>query len=564
MAAIPESEIQAYLSSVCAKYQHWQRLYTPTDTIGTQRQQTPTASPFDFGRMVQTVLSKQAEERLPQESAEREKIERLPVLEGIRKYAAEHVLLKGRPGSEKSTALVQLLLEEAQQSQQMIEGLSEKEVHAYSQPRLTKQRETLQADWDLRQEKLKQLRKAWVIESGAAVRFQLQQQIKAEETQLEQLERQLADVEQALLNQAFSPAAQTPAPTRAKIPVLVELRDYCTSVLDLIRDFFKQHGLLLHPDQIETLLFERRLLLLVDGLNELSFETARSDLTAFRKTHAHTPMIITTRDLVLGGDLGIEKTLEMQPLSEAQMQQFVRAYLPEQGEQMLRQLRDRLREFGQTPLLLWMLCEVFQQAPNNQLPSNLAGVFQTFTSMYEMSSVRKHEVALLKGDVRPLSDRRLWKKALKALASVMMQGETPVDFRVVLHRDEAERELNRIFPTERFPVRDILDDLLKYHLLQNRSTDQIEFCHQLLQEYYAAEALLDQLPLLLKDAVGEAKLKRDYLNYLKWTEPLALMLALVEQEARALRVVQLALEVDLNLGAMLAGKAKPELQKKDR
>jgi hypothetical protein len=48
-------------------------------------------------------------------------------------------------------------------------------------------------------------------------------------------------------------------------------------------------------------------------------------------------------------------------------------------------------------------------------------------------------------------------------------------------------------------------------------------------------------------------LKPEYLNYLKWTEPLALMLELVEDEAQAVRVVRLALEVDLRLGASLAG-----------
>jgi HEAT repeat protein len=158
--------------------------------------------------------------------------------------------------------------------------------------------------------------------------------------------------------------------------------------------------------------------------------------------------------------------------------------------------------------------------------------------------------------VKPLSDRRLWKKALKALASVMMQGETPVDFRVVIHRDEAERELSKIFPNEQFPVRDILDDLLKYHLLQNRNTDQIEFRHQLIQEYYAAEYLLRLLP-----EQSDEQLKRDYLNYLKWTEPIALMLALENKEAQALRVVKLAMDdVDLMVGARLAGDVKHDLQ----
>jgi len=129
-----------------------------------------------------------------------------------------------------------------------------------------------------------------------------------------------------------------------------------------------------------------------------------------------------------------------------------------------------------------------------------------------------------------------------------------------------------------------LGDLLKHHLIQVTSNDQIEFCHQLIQEYYAAERLLKLLtspptPLLLGEGsniivppfpfregglgglgLSDETLKREYLNYLKWTEPLALMLELVEDEAQAVRVVRLALEVDLGLGARLAGAVKREFQ----
>jgi hypothetical protein len=38
-----------------------------------------------------------------------------------------------------------------------------------------------------------------------------------------------------------------------------------------------------------------------------------------------------------------------------------------------------------------------------------------------------------------------------------------------------------------------LDDLLKYHLIQIGTENQIQFRHQLLQEYYAAERLLEEL-----------------------------------------------------------------------
>ena len=446
-------DFQSYLESIRATYDKWWELYTLTDAAGRQQQAQEVAPTFDFGLMVRTVKREERGER-----RQEEKIERLPVLEGIRKYADQQVLLVGRPGSGKSTALARLMLEEA-------------------------------------------------------------------------------------------------AKPQARIPVLVELRYWQGSIEQLIRDSLTRHGL--RVEQLEMVLEQS--LILFDGVNELPAEEARSQLSAFRRNHPKLPMIFTTRDLSLGGDLGIEKKLEMQPLTEPQMRDFIRAYVPEQAEQMLRQLKDRLREFGQTPLLLWMLCEVIQQSPDSTPPKNLGEIFRVSTEAYEQSSVRKHEVAALKGDVKPLSDRRLWKKALKALAFLMMQGETPVDFRVVIHRDEAERELSRIFPNEPFPVRDLLDDLLKYHLLQTRSADQIEFRHQLLQEYYAAEALLGSLEEF--DLEEGKQFKREFLNFLKWTEPISLMLALAD-ETQVVQVVELALETDLILGARLAGKASLDLQEK--
>ncbi|HIK30652.1 MAG TPA: HEAT repeat domain-containing protein [Oscillatoriales cyanobacterium M4454_W2019_049] len=443
-----------------------------------QALETP-ASPFDFGLRVQTVTRDERETPNPENSEEsKEKIERLPVLEGLRKYAFDEktrqLLLVGRPGSGKSTALVRLLLEEATLTPNPSPNFGRGEVKA--------------------------------------------------------------------------------------IPVLVELRYWQTSITALMLDFFRRHRLNLSEAELENLLNAKRVLVLMDGVNELPTEEARSQLEAFRRQYPRVPAIFTTRDLSLGGDVGIEKKLEMQPLTEAQMQAFVRAYLPECGEAMWRQLQGRVREFGKTPLLLWMLCEVVQLFPNAQLPSNLGGIFQAFTRSYEVSSVRKHAVAALKGDVRPLSDRRLWCKALKHLAEVMMRGEKPVDFRVVIERSEAERELEKLFQKEPSPpktARDCLDDLLKYHLLQIKTGNEIEFRHQLIQEYYAAEALRERLP-----GLSDGELKREYLNYLKWTEPVALMLALVGEETQAVRVVRLALEVDGMLGARLAGEVKREFQQK--
>lgn len=439
-----ELDFSDYLKSIRQHYEKWWELYTLIDATG-QEQPKPQTSPFDFDL-------EQSDKRA----------ERLPALEGVRKYASEHILLVGRPGSGKSTTLARLLLEEA---------------------------------------------------------------------------------------------AST-----SKIPVLVELRYWQTSIVELICSTFKRHDCFISEAELEKRLDQNRFLFLFDGVNELPSEQARSQLSAFRIQHAKLPMIFTTRDLSLGGDLGIEKKLEMKPLNETQMCEFVQSYLGEaQGEQLLHQLKGRLRELGQTPLLLWMLCEVVQQSPISQLPENLGGIFKVFTQSYKLSAVRKHEVAALKGDVRPLSDRRLWGTALQRLAFTMMQGETDVDFRVVIDRTEAEHELAKLFEQELSPskiARDCLDDLLNYHLLQIKAGDNIEFRHQIIQEYYAAEALL----LRLKSS-SEDELKCNYLNYLKWTEPIVLMLALLKDDGKALQIVKWGLDVDLMLGARLAGAVRPELQK---
>jgi HEAT repeat protein len=62
--------------------------------------------------------------------------------------------------------------------------------------------------------------------------------------------------------------------------------------------------------------------------------------------------------------------------------------------------------------------------------------------------------------------------------------------------------------------------------------------------------------------LDDERLECDYLNYLKWTEPLALMLALVDDEKLAVWVVDRALAVDLMLGARLAGEVRSGLQEK--
>jgi hypothetical protein len=450
-----------YLKSISEKYAQWETFYTLTDVEGKTR--PAKTAPLLRDLWVQTI---EKERENPQERPERpEKTERFTVLEGLRKYAANHVhvLLKGRPGSGKSTALARLLLEEAQ-----------------------------------------------------SLRPNQQNQAKI-----------------------------------IQIPILIELRLYETSILDLILQFLKRHKLIIDSNTLESWLLENqnfRPLLLFDGINELPSDTARQNLKNFRQQYAEISMIFTTRDLG-SDDLNIEKKLEMLPLTEPQMQDFVKAYLPEKGEEMLKQLGNRLKELAETPLLLWMLCSVFDDN-QNKIPANLGLVFQIFTGIYNKK---------LKADVPTYQESRdWWRELLQVLAWKMTQGESKTEIQVAISRTEAEEELTKFIKNKGFPEyygKQWLEDLLKYHLIHLEGNDKIAFRHQLIQEYYTAEELKKKLPHL-----RDEQLQWDYLNYLKWTEPVALLLGMLDKKTDALRVVNLALVVDKKLGARLAGEVKKDWQ----
>ncbi|MEG3922103.1 HEAT repeat domain-containing protein [Microcoleus sp. T3_A4] len=397
------------------------------------------------------------------------------MLEGLRKYATDHVLLVGKPGSGKSTSLRRLLWEEARQCLEAIEeGKSE-----------------------------------------------------------------------------IPP-----------IPILIELRGLKGSVLAAIQEKLKW-WLYLDETTLIAFLRDRRLFVFLDGLNELPNEQAWQAVDEFRQVcvDLKVSLIITTRELGSGLVQGNVKKLEMLPLTEPQMQEFVRKRLPETGEELWRQIQGKLRELAETPLLLKMLCDVFEQ--KGKIPKNRGDLFRKeFARRYE--EFKPERLRNVSKD-----SRRFAFDLLTYLAFTMVQGEPHIDSSkpsvswIAIPKTEAEKILATLLAGDRTPTledrtkaKEWLEDLVEWHLLQVASDPtQIEFHHQLFQEYYAAEWLAPQL-----EKLSDEKLRYYYLNYLKWTEPLAMAMSFVDSEALAVRMVQLALEVDLYLGARLAGEATLSLQ----
>lgn len=349
------------------------------------------------------------------------------------------------------------------------------------------------------------------------------------------------------------------------VPIFVQLKGD-KSIFEHIEAEFYRAKVRVDLQQIKELLFEDRLILLLDGWNEIPSSYRRKALQAFRGENLSTPIIFTTRDLAIGGDLPeIKHRLEMRSLDNSQMQDFVEKYLASKGihdqaSHLLGQLKDRLKEVAETPLSLKMLCDVFEPE-TRRIPQSKGELFRLFDAKFDE----------LKTDI-PVSDdfRRFKSEMLRHLAFCMTQGDVskPTEARLTLERTTAERIVeNWLTGRVEAPgqkAKEWLEDLLEHHLLQlAASPKEIEFHHQLFQEYYAAEEILAKLRDGNRDLSEDKRLQYFFLNYLKWTETISLMMSLLDEKDIEImvRITRLALDVDLFLGAKLGGSVKPIFQK---
>jgi len=357
-----------------------------------------------------------------------------------------------------------------------------------------------------------------------------------------------------------------------RIPVLIPLKRYkvpvsgsedSSGMLTLIRDALEPE-LILEITEIKELLWKKkRLILLLDGLNEMpvpadsirTYPTYRTYLIDFRNKckQSKIPLICTTRELG-SGDLGITRRLEIQPLSPLEINRFLKECMPSQEQKVLQLLRRDNRELSRTPFVLWMLYHVFQEAGTvaETLGEAFREFFQSFIKNYKEDA--------------PVTDERRtnWNAWLEHLAFTMLNSLEPSDPGLVISNDRANKVLCERFG-DLYGASSRIEELLKYHLLERVSDKEISFHHQLIQEYYAAECLLTKLPELIKKEPNQKynRFQKEHLNYLKWTEAIALMLGLPEiTDEQAIKIIELALNVDLKLGAKLAGDVKPELQQK--
>ncbi|MBD2060609.1 HEAT repeat domain-containing protein [Oculatella sp. FACHB-28] len=371
----------------------------------------------------------------------------------------------------------------------------------------------------------------------------------------------------ALLRCLVQVAERERGKLKPRIPVLVSLKRYKVSfsnpedpsgMLTLIRNALppkirRKVGI----SEVEELLFDKRLILFLDGLNEISVDTVRTYLKAFREEcqYSQVPLVCTTRELG-SGDLGIKRKLKIQPLESQEIERFLQECIPEQNQKILQLLNRDKRELSRTPFVLWILYDLFQKQGTEV--ETLAEAFRKFFRSFNKN---------YREDIPVTDERRKdWNSWLKCLAFSMLDTPDLNDPVLVISREQAKQVLDDQFGKHSGDSCRI-EELIKYHVLESINDEEINFHHQLIQEYYAAEALLERLqkhPEWLERTPKQkwTRFQQDYLNYLEWTEAIALMFGLPEIEAQAEQLVNLALDVDLYLAARLAGEFNLKVQKK--
>ena len=343
-----------------------------------------------------------------------------------------------------------------------------------------------------------------------------------------------------------------------KIPVLLELRrlDTNTSIELLLAKALGVPRYRVKPENIADLLDSDDFLLLFDGLNELPSGTHW--LTDWRKEFIHVPMIFSSRELGAETYLGIDVQLRMLPLTEDKARELIKKRLGDNAAaQMLQTLHGRLIALTDTPLLLDMLCSIY--LTSQTIPQNQGDLFRKFTQ----EQYKKHKPS---ETVKPRHDDffDFCDDFLQELASFMMSADGDgKNIWLQVSRNQAEKWLERRFKEREIvdassKTKQWLDDALNLHLLQ-RATEQgnIEFSHQVFQEYYAAEWLLRYL-----NDFPSNQICANYLNKIKWTDVFCMLMGLLHDEEQGVKLIDLAFSVDANLAAKLTGATTLHFQEK--
>jgi hypothetical protein len=232
--------------------------------------------------------------------------------------------------------------------------------------------------------------------------------------------------------------------------------------------------------QVERLVSAGRCRLLFDGLNECPDSlrpAAINELTALLENDPNLPVVISTRSAEAVAHLRLP-TFSVQPLSDSQQIQFLKAYLPdpERAAKLFAQIQAQpgAETFASNPLLLRMIVEVAGR--DGELPMGRALLYRRWIRDWYR---REREKAARAKDPLPWNEEQTL-EGLSAIAlAARMRGSR------IANEEEALDALQGLVANRA----DFLRRMTQSPLLR-REDGHLQFRHETFQEYLCAEALL--------------------------------------------------------------------------
>jgi formylglycine-generating enzyme required for sulfatase activity len=264
------------------------------------------------------------------------------------------------------------------------------------------------------------------------------------------------------------------------------------------------------------LLDERRMVLLIDGLNEMphtSFDDYRTRILAWkhflRETVADRPglrVVFACRSLDYGAPLSSPELrvpqVRVEPMTDSQVRAFLQCYAPAQADALWESLHDTPQlELVRSPYLLALLIE--QAIASGEAPIGRAALFTSFVRRALQREIERDNPLFQPGtllderDYRRVLSSRQWAAPWSLPErGALVPGLTQLAYGMQAKFTDGQASQARVgFDT----ALDLIDHAAAEDILragealavldEHRGRDEVLFFHQLLQEYFAARHL---------------------------------------------------------------------------
>src|SRR5712691_10946823 len=314
----------------------------------------------------------------------------------------------------------------------------------------------------------------------------------------------------ALAGQAGDDLSQTP------LTFFVSLYDYkpasASAPLPLPQDWLAAQWAARYPDLpgLDVLLRERRLTLLLDALNEIPYAGAEpvrlwkdflrqlaqdypGNRVGFSCRHLDYSVTLSSKDLPV-------PQVRIEPLSDAQVQEFLTLYCPKHGATLWQNLQGTPQlDLLRSPYYLKLLVA---QTTAGEIPAGRAALFTGFVrhalrrEVESDNALLQADVLLHARDVQRLAQVHTWPPFALPERGILIPKLSQLAFQMQTQRAVNEAAQVRVTydevltPLDHPRAEDILKGGAALGVLEeDRGRDEVLYVHQLFQEYYAARQL---------------------------------------------------------------------------